>query len=128
MVVIDECSQSLEMACWIAVLQSKKVILAGDHKQLPPTIMSPEAASKGLEFTLMERVIKSFGADVVKMLTTQYRMNHNIMDWSSKSFYDSKLEAADSVKSRLLCQISQLQKNEDTGTNLVTFVDCIFMG
>ena len=114
-VVIDECSQSLEMACWIAILQSKKVVLAGDHKQLPPTIMSVEAAKKGLELTLMERVIEMFGDEVVRMLTTQYRMNHNIMDWSSKTFYDSKLEAADSVSSRLLCQLPKLDQNEDTG-------------
>ena len=71
--VIDECSQSLEAACWIALLQAKKAVLAGDHKQLPPTIMSEAAASKGLAVSLMERVIKAYEDKVVRMLTTQYR-------------------------------------------------------
>jgi AAA domain len=68
--------QSLEMACWIALLQSKKAILAGDHLQLPPTIMSVEAAGKGLGLTLMERAIEILGKDVVRMLNIQYRMNN----------------------------------------------------
>jgi ATP-dependent RNA/DNA helicase IGHMBP2 len=63
------------MACWIAMLQSKKAILAGDHLQLPPTIMSVEAAKKGLSLTLMERAIQVLGKGVVKMLNMQYRMN-----------------------------------------------------
>ena len=64
------------MACWIALLQSKKVILAGDHLQLPPTILSVEAAGKGLGLTLMERAIEILGHDVVRMLNIQYRMNN----------------------------------------------------
>ena len=74
--VIDECSQALEIACWMALLQVPKVVLAGDHLQLPPTIMSEAAANKGLAFTLMERVIKGCSreeADVVRMLNIQYR-------------------------------------------------------
>ena len=75
--VIDECSQALEISCWIALLQVQKVVLAGDHLQLPPTIMSEVAANKGLAFTLMERVIKGCAQgkqeDVVRMLNTQYR-------------------------------------------------------
>ena len=63
------------MACWIALLQSKKAILAGDHLQLPPTILSTEAANKGLSLTLMERAIQLLGKEVVRMLNTQYRMN-----------------------------------------------------
>ena len=79
--VIDECSQSLEIACWIALLQVRKVVLAGDHLQLPPTIMSEAAAKEGLAYTLMERVIhksQESGASLsqqqlVKMLNIQYR-------------------------------------------------------
>ena len=114
--VIDECSQSLEMACWIPMLQAKKVILAGDHKQLPPTIMSSEAASKGLSFTLMERVIESHEGkdDVVRMLSPQYRMNENIMKWSSDTFYKSHLKAADSVQKHLLCDLKSAVKDENT--------------
>ena len=95
------------------------MILAGDHKQLPPTIMSTEAAKSGLELTLMERVVnnndRDTNDDVVQMLTTQYRMNTKIMDWSSKTFYDSKLVADPSVQSRLLNQIPGMADNEDTG-------------
>ncbi len=68
------------MACWIALLQSKKAILAGDHLQLPPTILSTEAARKGLSLTLMERAIQLLGKGVVRMLNTQYRMNTGILN------------------------------------------------
>ena len=61
--VIDECSQALEIACWLALIQSPKAVLAGDHLQLPPTIMSENAARKGLAFTLMERVISKTKED-----------------------------------------------------------------
>ena len=70
--VIDECSQALEIACWIGLIQVKKAVLAGDHLQLPPTIMSEVAAKKGLAYTLMERVIQD-NPNVVRMLNTQYR-------------------------------------------------------
>ena len=63
----------MEIACWMALVQVQKAVLAGDHLQLPPTIMSEAAANKGLAFTLMERVIKASGSDVVRMLNTQYR-------------------------------------------------------
>ena len=93
------------------------MILAGDHKQLPPTIMSVDAASQGLELTLMERVVKADESkgDLVRMLTTQYRMNTKIMEWSSKTFYNSKLVADASVQYRLLSQLPGLAENEDTG-------------
>ena len=61
--MIDECSQALEIACWLALIQSPKAVLAGDHLQLPPTIMSENAARKGLAFTLMERVISKTKED-----------------------------------------------------------------
>ena len=79
--VIDECSQALEIACWIGLVQVKKAVLAGDHLQLPPTIMSESAAQKGLAYTLMERVIHD-NPNVVRMLNTQYRLEflHNYFD------------------------------------------------
>ena len=74
--IIDECSQAMEAACWIHLLRgAKKVIIAGDHLQLPPTIISKEAAQKGLDLTLMKRLIDSLGDQCTKMLTIQYRMN-----------------------------------------------------
>ena len=61
LVVIDEAGQSLEAQCWIPMLKGKRVVLAGDHLQLPPTIHSEEAAKQGLEVTLFEKIIKKFG-------------------------------------------------------------------
>ena len=72
--VIDECSQALETACWIVTSSASKLLLAGDHLQLPPTILST-AASKGLGLSLMERLVKLCGTQVTRMLSTQYRMN-----------------------------------------------------
>jgi ATP-dependent RNA/DNA helicase IGHMBP2 len=115
LVVIDECSQALEIACWIALLQTKKVVLAGDHLQLPPTILSEEAAGKGLSFTLMERVIEA-STDVVRLLNTQYRMHQQIMEWSSTAFYENKLVAAESVRGRLLKDLPNVASNENTST------------
>jgi len=116
--VIDECSQALEIACWIGLIQVKKAVLAGDHLQLPPTIMSEPAAQKGLAYTLMERVIKD-NPNVVRMLNTQYRMNEPIMKWSSDTFYKAKLVADESVKSRLLADLPGVASNENTQVPLV---------
>ncbi len=98
-----------------------KVILAGDHHQLPPTIMSESAARKGFSLTLMERVIKELGAraEVVRMLETQYRMNSVIMEWSSKAFYEGRLKASDSVKDHLLKDLPQVADNEETSEFLI---------
>ncbi|MBB3696102.1 AAA family ATPase [Flammeovirga yaeyamensis] len=88
---IDEAGQALEAACWIPILKSNKIIFAGDHQQLPPTIKSIQAAKKGLEYTLFERIIDHKNVD--KMLKTQYRMHKDIMAFSSKYFYDNQLDA-----------------------------------
>ncbi len=104
-VFIDEASQALEPACWIALLRAKRVVMAGDHFQLPPTIKSSEAASDGLSETLFAKCIdrkKAQGIPVDQMLRTQYRMHEKIMHFSSTYFYEGKLEADDTVKSRTL--------------------------
>ena len=80
----------------------KKAILAGDHKQLEPTIKSEKAAKDGLSNTVFERLMKTLPAGCSVMLTVQYRMNSQIMGWSSSSFYHSKLEAAPLVASHRL--------------------------
>lgn len=95
-VFIDEAAQALEPACWIAINRADRVVLAGDHHQLPPTVKSEDAARKGLRTTLFEKVIDR-QADVARMLTTQYRMHRQIMQFSSGQFYDGRLHAADSV-------------------------------
>lgn len=94
-VVIDEAGQALEPACWIPVLKAKKVIMAGDYQQLPPTIKS-ETAAKELSITLMEKVAYAHPEAVV-MLEEQYRMNEIIAGFSSKTFYEGKLQAAPQV-------------------------------
>jgi ATP-dependent RNA/DNA helicase IGHMBP2 len=97
-VVIDECAQATEASCWSAVLMAKKLILAGDHLQLPPTIKSEEA-KKELSFTLFDRMIKTYGEKVAKLLNIQYRMNESIMNFSSINLYENKLLAHESVRS-----------------------------
>ncbi|MEY4540493.1 MAG: hypothetical protein RLZZ306_2250 [Bacteroidota bacterium] len=100
-VVIDEAGQALEPACWIPILKAKKVILAGDHCQLSPTIKSNEAAKNGLSETLLEKCIK-LHPEAVTLLEEQYRMNENIMGYSSSVFYENKLKAHESVAKSLL--------------------------
>ncbi|MGN8070220.1 AAA domain-containing protein [Mucilaginibacter sp. 22184] len=100
-VVIDEAGQALEPACWIPILKAQKVILTGDHCQLPPTIKSAEAAKNGLSTTLLEKCA-SLHPEAVVLLEEQYRMHQDIMGFSSAEFYQSKLKAHTSVAQRLL--------------------------
>ncbi len=93
-VFIDEAAQALEPACWIPVLKAQRVIMAGDHFQLPPTVKSYEAGKAGLNITLFEKTIKRQKADV--MLDVQYRMNEQIMAFSASQFYKGKLHAHES--------------------------------
>lgn len=96
---IDEAAQALEPACWIAIQKADRVILAGDHCQLPPTIKCMEAAHGGLEVTLMEEIVKN-KPSTVSLLTMQYRMNEEIMRFSSDWFYHGQVQAAPEVKYR----------------------------
>jgi ATP-dependent RNA/DNA helicase IGHMBP2 len=91
-VFIDEAGQALEPACWIPILKAKKLVLAGDHCQLPPTIKSREASSRGLSTTLMEKAAALF-PESLTLLEEQYRMHTNIMNFSSRVFYSNKLVA-----------------------------------
>lgn len=100
-VFIDEAAQAIEGACWIAILKAQRVIFAGDHCQLPPTIKSQEAARKGLANTLFEKVMGR-RPEAGVMLTRQYRMNEAIMGFSSLQFYRGELEADISVAARVL--------------------------
>ncbi len=97
-VFIDEASQALEPACWIPILKCHRVIMAGDHLQLPPTVKSVKAGREGLEETLFEKAITHTASDV--MLETQYRMHPHIMDFSSQHFYGGKLKTAEEVMLR----------------------------
>jgi ATP-dependent RNA/DNA helicase IGHMBP2 len=99
-VVIDEAGQSIEPACWVPILKAQKLILAGDHLQLPPTIKSAEAA-KELSITLMEKLVALHPATVT-LLQEQYRMNETIAGFSSQEFYEGKLKAHPSVAQHTL--------------------------
>jgi len=103
--VVDEAAQALEVATWAAILKAKRVVLAGDHLQLPPTIISKKAEGGGLGRTLFQRLQEMYGESVSEMLTVQYRMNNSIMQWSSDEFYSSKLTAAPSVAQHTLSDI-----------------------
>jgi superfamily I DNA and/or RNA helicase len=94
-VVIDEAGQSIEPACWVPILKAQKLIMAGDHLQLPPTIKSAEAA-KELSTTLMEKLVALY-PEAVTLLQEQYRMNQTIAGFSSQEFYEGKLKAHPSV-------------------------------
>ncbi len=96
-VFIDEAAQALEPGCWIPIARGERVILAGDHHQLPPTVKSEKAAREGLRETLFEKCIKRQPA-TARMLTVQYRMHEHIMAFSSGQFYGGQLEAHQSVR------------------------------
>lgn len=96
---IDEAAQALEPACWIAIRKTDRVILAGDHCQLPPTVKSPKALTEGLGKTLMEYMVQQKPYSV-SLLKIQYRMNEAIMKFSSQWFYNGQLKAAPEVKNR----------------------------
>lgn len=96
---IDEAAQALEPACWIAIRKADRVILAGDHCQLPPTVKAPEALRAGLGHTLMQTIVKN-KPETVSLLKLQYRMNDEIMRFSSEWFYGGMLQSAPEVKCR----------------------------
>ena len=96
---IDEAAQALEAACWIPLRRVSRVVLAGDHCQLPPTVKSIAALKAGLGKTLMERLVETH-PEVVTLLKMQYRMNDEIMRFSSNYFYDGQIESAPNVKYR----------------------------
>ncbi|MCY2993824.1 MAG: IGHMBP2 family helicase, partial [Planctomycetota bacterium] len=100
--VIDEACQSVEPGCWIPLLRCERVVLAGDHCQLPPTVVSREAAAAGFGVSLFERLMTLYGPLIARRLTVQYRMHTAIMDFSSWEFYDAELEADASVREHLL--------------------------
>ena len=96
---IDEAAQALEAACWIAIRKADRIVLAGDHCQLPPTIKCYEAARGGLECTLMERVVAN-KPSTVSLLKVQYRMHEDIMKFPSQWFYNGELQAAPEIRYR----------------------------
>jgi len=117
MVLIDEAGQALEPACWIPILKADKLVLAGDHCQLPPTVKSKEAARLGLDKTLLEKITERGKPELKAMLEVQYRMHDHIMQFSSDYFYEGKLEGDSSVKQ------TRLWSGEDEENDPFTFID-----
>lgn len=105
LVVIDEAAQCTEPEAWVALLLAERAILAGDHCQLPPTLMSEVARKGGLGTSVFERLIPTM-PEASTLLTTQYRMNQAIMTFSSREFYEGKLEASASVAEHRLCDLA----------------------
>lgn len=101
-VVIDEACQGTESASWIPMLRGERILLAGDHCQLPPTVISKEAAAEGYARSMMERLVETYGDTITRQLNVQYRMHEKIMRFSSDQFYGETLIADDSVASHTL--------------------------
>ena len=102
LVIIDEAGQATEPSCWIPILQGKRCILAGDHRQLAPVVLSREAMEGGLGMSLLERASSLHDGLLTTTLTTQYRMHESIASWASKEMYDGLVQSFPSVASRLL--------------------------
>lgn len=118
-VVIDEATQATEPMTWIPMASAKKVVMAGDHFQLPPTVRSKEAAEKGLGVTLFERYHEVLNEDFKTLLDRQYRMHEKIMGFSSRMFYEDRLVADGSVKARTLSQLAGVKKCPETDEALL---------
>ncbi|GAA5795203.1 hypothetical protein HPULCUR_000557 [Helicostylum pulchrum] len=129
-VIIDEAGQATEPDCWIALLKSKKIILCGDHLQLPPTILSQvknvqDPRAKGLSilnnlsYTLFDRLMYMHGEKIKRTLTMQYRMHEEIMKFSSQELYENKLVAHESVAGHLLMDLPNVNSCESTNSPLM---------
>lgn len=123
-VFVDEAAQALEVATWGALLKAPRGVLAGDHLQLPPTVISEVAARKGLGRTLFERLQAEGSGVRSAMLTTQYRMNESIMRWSSQEFYGGRLQAHDSVALHTLATLKESVTGEFPVVVLVDTAGC----
>lgn len=146
-VIIDEASQALEAACWIPLLGAAKVVLAGDHLQLPPTVKSSSSSapapsrngnskdsssssidpkvkvSGNLELTLFTRLLSLHGPSIKRMLTTQYRMHRLISSFPSTELYEGKLVPAPAVANRLLTTLPYPVADTDDTREPLIFYD-----
>jgi ATP-dependent RNA/DNA helicase IGHMBP2 len=120
--VIDEACQSTEPGCWVPLQRCDRVVLAGDHCQLPPTVVSQEAAAEGLGVSLFERLVALHGRVIARQLTVQYRMHQAIMDFASREFYEAKLQADPAVRGHLLADLPGVAATRSTRSP-VEFID-----
>lgn len=126
-VIVDEATQGTEPATWIPLSHAGRVILAGDHCQLPPTVFSPKQGKNTLRFTLFERLAEVLPFSAKIRLEEQYRMNEKMMHFSSREFYDGKLTAHPSVAGHTLAGISHLKKSDSLSEPFV-FLDTAGLG
>ena len=110
LLVLDEACQTTEPGCWVPLLRCDRVVLAGDPCQLPPTVLSQEAARQGFGVSLLERLIGLYGDRVTRLLDVQYRMNAAIMAFPSAEFYGGSLRADASVAAHRLCELPGLRR------------------
>ncbi len=120
--IIDEACQCVEPGCWQPIAHSQRVVLAGDHCQLPPTIISETAAQEGFGLSLLERLHQLLGEPCTELLETQYRMHDQIMDFSSRRFYKGRLVGHASVQTHVLADLPGVEGNSLTD-HPVTFID-----
>jgi predicted DNA helicase len=111
---MDEASQCTEAAAWTPLQIVDRLVLAGDHCQLPPTIISAQAEAEGFNVSLMERLIDLLGNGASRRLGVQYRMHRAIMEFSSREFYEGGLIADALVRDHLLKDLPGLEANEMT--------------
>lgn len=122
LLVIDEACQSVEPGCWVPMKFAHRIVLAGDHCQLPPTILSRPAADEGFAVSMMQRLVEHYGDLVTRQLLVQYRMNQTIMEFSSQKFYGGTLIADASVRDHVLSDLPRLSK-QTTDDSPVVFYD-----
>lgn len=134
LIVIDEATQSTEPASLIPFIKGEKVILIGDHKQLPPTILSQKAAKQGLSKSMFERLYDIYGDEINSMLEIQYRMHDDIMDFSNYEFYDGNLKSSPEVADHTLKDLGYNVKGKKCFTDKsldptqpIVFIDTIEM-
>nr|MBP6472756.1 AAA family ATPase [Chloroflexota bacterium] len=120
--VVDEAGQSTEPATWIPITRANKLVLAGDHQQLPPTVLSLPAEREGFGISLLEQLMRQTDTDLARRLDVQYRMHTEIMNFSAAEFYDATLKADLSVAHHLLYEIQAVTRSVLTET-AVTFID-----
>ncbi len=121
-VVIDEACQSTEPGCWVPLLRGDRLVLAGDHCQLPPTVLSAQAMREGFGTSLLERLVQQYGDAITRQIDVQYRMHASIMQFPSVQFYHGTLQAHESVAAHLLHDLPGVEATP-LASEPVTFID-----
>jgi ATP-dependent RNA/DNA helicase IGHMBP2 len=122
LLVLDEACQTTEPGCWVPLLRCGRLVLAGDHCQLPPTVLSADAARQGFGVSLLERLVGLYGERVTRRLNVQYRMHESIMAFSAREFYEGDLRTDAAVAAHRLCDLPGVAREALT-EEPVQFID-----